>query len=79
MTIKNLEYKQAIDGMLVGLFGTSEGVGQRRGDVAQRMILFYDNRGLVGNSHVLVWVLGREGTQFGEWVKQQLEDSGKQS
>jgi uncharacterized protein YbjT (DUF2867 family) len=72
--IERLEYKQAVDGLLVRLFGTSEGVDQRKRDVAQRMILFYDNRGLVGNSNVLEWVLGRRATQFDEWVEKKLEE-----
>lgn len=67
--IERLEYKTAVEGLLTRLFGTSEGVDQRSRDAAQRMILFYDNRGLVGNSNVLEWVIGRRGLQFDEWVK----------
>jgi uncharacterized protein YbjT (DUF2867 family) len=74
--IERLEYKQAVDGLLVRLFGTSEGVDQRKRDVAQRMILFYDNRGLVGNSNVLEWALNRKATQFDEWVEKKLEEEG---
>jgi uncharacterized protein YbjT (DUF2867 family) len=74
--IERLEYKQAVDGLLVRLFGTSEGVDQRKRDVAQRMILFYDNRGLVGNSNVLEWMLGRKAMQFGEWVENEAGRRG---
>jgi uncharacterized protein YbjT (DUF2867 family) len=77
--IERLEYKQAVDGLLVRLFGTSEGVDQRKRDVAQRMILFYDNRGLVGNSNVLEWVLNRKATQFDEWVEKKLEEERQES
>jgi uncharacterized protein YbjT (DUF2867 family) len=72
--IDKLEYKQAVNGLLVRLYGSSEGVDQRSRDAAQRMILFYDNRGLVGNSNVLEWVLGRKGVQFEEWVEGKVRD-----
>jgi len=75
--IEKLEYKEAVEGLLVRLFGSNEGVDQRSRDAAQRMILFYDNRGLVGNSSVLAWMLGREGMQFGEWVERQVEQGKK--
>ena len=77
--IERLEYKQAVDGLLMRLFGASEGVDKRSKDAAQRMVLFYDNRGLVGNGNVLEWVLGRNATQFEDWVKGKLEDGSKQS
>jgi hypothetical protein len=67
--IEKLQYKQAVDGFLVRLSGTDESVRQRSRDAAQRMILFYDHRELVGNSNVLEWVLRRNGTHFGEWVE----------
>ncbi|KAF2472974.1 NAD(P)-binding protein [Lindgomyces ingoldianus] len=62
-------FKEAVDNLCLRVYGTTEGVDQRSRDAAQRMILFYDNRGLVGNPNVLEWLLGREATQFGEWVE----------
>jgi uncharacterized protein YbjT (DUF2867 family) len=70
--IEKREYKDAVEALLKRLYGSNEGVDQRSRDAAQRMILFYDNRGLVGNSNVLEWVLGREATQFGEWVESKV-------
>lgn len=67
------EYRKGVDSLLVRLHGTTD-VDQRTKDAAQRMILFYDNRGLVGNSNVLEWVLGREATQFEEWVDWKVEE-----
>jgi uncharacterized protein YbjT (DUF2867 family) len=72
--IEKMEYKDAVEALLKRLYGSNEGVDQRSRDAAQRMILFYDNRGLVGNSNVLEWVLGREATQFGEWVESKVEE-----
>ncbi|KAF2122352.1 hypothetical protein BDV96DRAFT_142848 [Lophiotrema nucula] len=71
-------YREAVDSVLVRLFGEAVGVDQRSKDVAQRMILFYDNRGLVGNANVLEWLLGRSATQFGDWVDSRVgEESQK--
>jgi uncharacterized protein YbjT (DUF2867 family) len=72
--IEKMEYKDAVEALLKRLYGSNEGVDQRSRDAAQRMILFYGNRGLVGNSNVLEWVLGREATQFGEWVESKVEE-----
>jgi uncharacterized protein YbjT (DUF2867 family) len=76
VAIEKLEYRDAVNALLTRLFG-SEDVDQRCRDVAQRMILFYDNRGLVGNSNVLEWVLERKGIQFGEWVEGMVGEKSK--
>jgi uncharacterized protein YbjT (DUF2867 family) len=76
VTIEQMPYKDAVEALLKRLYGTNENVDQRSRDAAQRMIIFYDNRGLVGNSNVLEWVLGRQATQFDEWVDSKLA-SGK--
>lgn len=41
-------------------------------DEAERLILFYNRRGLKGNPSVLRWLIGREPTTVDEWVKLQL-------
>lgn len=50
--------------------------GDLRGDLtrdeAERLILFYNRRGLRGSPNVLRWLLGREPTSVEEWVKTQL-------
>lgn len=42
---------------------------------AERMLLFYNRRGLVGNPDVLEMVLGRKATGFEEWVKGVVESA----
>jgi hypothetical protein len=42
---------------------------------AERMLLFYNRRGLVGNPDVLEMVLGRKATSFEEWVKGVVESA----
>ncbi|KAF2245471.1 NAD(P)-binding protein [Trematosphaeria pertusa] len=70
------EFREGVDNTLVRVYGTSEGIDQRSRDAAQRMILFYDNRGLIGNSNVLEWVIGRKATQFDEWVDGKVGEAG---
>ena len=41
-------------------------------DEAERLVLFYNRRGLKGNPSVLRWLLGREPTSIEEWVGLQL-------
>ncbi|KAF1976581.1 NAD(P)-binding protein [Bimuria novae-zelandiae CBS 107.79] len=66
--VEVMEYRAAVSSLLVRLYGTSEGVDQRSINTAQRMILYYDNRGLIGNSNILEWLIGRPATQFDQWV-----------
>jgi len=43
-----------------------------------RMLLHYNDRGLVGNSNVLEWLLERRPTGYREWVRLMLEESKQQ-
>lgn len=69
--VEEAGFKEAVEGLLVRLYGTSER-DRRRRDAAERMILYYDGRGLVGNSTVLEFLIGREGTGVQEWVDGRL-------
>ncbi|KAK5806362.1 hypothetical protein VI817_000620 [Penicillium citrinum] len=42
-------------------------------DEAERLVLFYNRRGLKGNPSVLRWLIQREPATVDEWVKRQLE------
>ncbi|KAL1599824.1 hypothetical protein SLS60_007629 [Paraconiothyrium brasiliense] len=70
--IEQLEFRKAVDAVLLRLYGTTDGLDQRTRDTAQRMVLYYDNRGIVGNSNVLEWLIGRGATQFVDWVDVKL-------
>lgn len=56
--------------------------GDLRGDLvrdeAERLVLFYNRRGLRGNPNVLRWLLGREPMTVKQWVEGQLEGVGVQ-
>lgn len=42
-------------------------------DAAERLVLFYNRRGLKGNPGVLRWLIKREPTSVEEWVRLQLQ------
>jgi uncharacterized protein YbjT (DUF2867 family) len=48
------------------------GMPSERIEVMTRMNAHYDAHGLVGNSNVLRWLLGREPTRFAEFVRREL-------
>ena len=51
--------------------------GDLRGDIprdeAERLVLYYNRRGLKGSPNVLRWLLGHEPTSVEAWVDAQLE------
>ena len=54
--------------------------GDMRGDItldeAERLILFYNRRGLKGSPNVLKWLLGRPPTTVEQWIEIQLKEAG---
>ena len=54
--------------------------GDPRGDLvrdeAERLVLFYNRRGLRGSPNVLRWLLGREPTTVEEWIDIQMGQAG---
>ena len=58
------------------MFGLEENPHTR--DVAQRMLLYYNYRGLVGSTSVLRWVLGREPMGWEAWARGKMEGLAKQ-
>ncbi|GKT40297.1 uncharacterized protein ColSpa_00478 [Colletotrichum spaethianum] len=71
--------KTEVDGAHSG-FGITGNKGDLRTDIskdeAERLILFYNRYGLVGNPNVLKLLLGHEPTSVEEWVKGQLAGVG---
>ncbi|OCL10290.1 hypothetical protein AOQ84DRAFT_362532 [Glonium stellatum] len=67
--IERLGFEDAVKALLVGLKGTDE-VDLRVRDAAERMLLFYKHRGLIGNSNVLSWLIGRfQRVELAHWEK----------
>jgi hypothetical protein len=48
-------------------------------DSAQRLVLFYNNRGLTGSPNVLRWLLGREPTIVDQYIQRELQNAGLSS
>lgn len=76
VVVERKAFRDAVDALLMRLYTLedAEDVDRRSRDAAERMILFYDGRGLVGNSNVLEWVLGREALQFEKFVDQAIDE-----
>lgn len=53
------------------LFG--EDVDRKRMDGVQRLLLYYDNYGLKGNTTVCEWLLGRKPETLEQWYKVEME------
>ncbi|KAI0154892.1 putative nucleoside-diphosphate-sugar epimerase [Xylariaceae sp. FL1272] len=61
-----------------GVISTAE--GDPRPDIvrdeAQRLLMFYQHRGLTGSPNVMRWLLGREPTSVEDYVKREIEKAG---
>lgn len=75
--IEKLPFEKGREGLLKRLFGENEVPWQTK-DVAERMLLYYDSHGLVGNPNVLEWLLGRKATGFEAWAGMQFEQIKKE-
>ena len=72
--IEKLPYEEAIASRVRTFMGTEkEKVDPRTMDVLERLVLFYERRGLMGNSNQLEWLLGRKPTTYAEWVRYKLQ------
>jgi len=70
--IEQRSYEDAVAALLKIIYGTEDvPLGTRDG--AQRMVLYYNFRGLVGSPNVLEWLLGRKPTSRAEWARLQVE------
>ncbi|KAI9695702.1 MAG: hypothetical protein M1820_008465 [Bogoriella megaspora] len=73
IAIEKLPYEEAVGSRLKMLTGTNH-PNPRTKDTAERMLLFYNRRGLVGNSNQLEWLLERKPTSYAEWVRGKLQE-----
>lgn len=70
-------FEQGVGRILQSLSGGLVDEGDLRPDItkdiAERLVLFGNRRGLRGNPNVLRWLLGREPTTMDEWVQAEVE------
>jgi len=65
--------QQVVPGFIKALLGSSsEEPHFVTVDTAERMILYYNRHGIVGNPSILEMILGRKATTTGDWVKEQV-------
>ena len=64
--LRTMPFQKTLEGHVGGMLGLPEDAYTRDG--VQRMLLYYENRGLVGSTNVMRWVLGREPTGWEEWI-----------
>jgi len=68
--VEKRESEEATEALLGMLFAGNEGeIDNRTRDGAERLILYYNRRGLVGNKNILTWLIGREPMSWREWAE----------
>lgn len=58
---------------LKNMFGEGAGLHRETIDIAERMILYYNRHGIVGNPSIMEMILGRKPTTTEQWVDMQIE------
>lgn len=75
--IRTPSFEVAVSALTQSLFAGATSEGDPRGDLVhdtvERLILFYNRRGLKGSPNTLGWLLGREPTSVEDWVQLQLK------
>lgn len=69
-------FEDAVENSIKMINGGKEHPKQMK-EIGARMFLYYNERGLVGNSNVLKWLLGRETTGYEDWVRMRVEEIKK--
>lgn len=70
--IKQQSLEEGVEFILQVLFAGKE-VDPRALDIAERLMWYYNRRGILGNPTVAEWLLGRKTTTCEEWVDMQVE------
>ncbi|KAJ3549261.1 hypothetical protein NM208_g591 [Fusarium decemcellulare] len=73
IAIQDYSVEEGAGMVLDSLFGDRSNVDPDTRDKMEIMIYFYRRRGILGNSNVLEWLLGRKPTSILEYVRQDLE------
>lgn len=71
--LKQMTYEESVEGFLKRIFGGREGADMENVDATERILLYYNRRGLVGSSNVCEWLLGRKPTGWLEWMRGEIE------
>lgn len=71
--IDRVPYEQAVQKYCELLFGRDQGLEQSLRDAPERLLLYYNSRGLLGNPGVLEWLIGRPATSPAQLAKLMVE------
>ncbi|KAI9657222.1 MAG: hypothetical protein M1831_004411 [Alyxoria varia] len=72
ITIEQRPIFEAVNLFLKFIAGTEDAPSRTR-DACERLLLYYNRHGIIGNPSVLEWVLGRKATSHQEWIHKQVE------
>lgn len=72
VVVKQRGFEEAVDLFSKLLFG-EQAEGKRR-DGLERLLLYYNRHGLVGNSNVLEWLIGRRPVGIEEWAERKRDE-----
>jgi len=73
--VRRVDYGEAVERMAKVMNGGEEDVDGMVRDGVERIVLYYNRRGLRGNSNVLEWLLGRKATTVEEWAERKLAET----
>ena len=73
--VQQRSFEEAVSVLLKVLAGDVREMHPKTRAAAERMLLFYNHRGLVGNPGVLEMVLGRKATSYEDWVRGVIESA----
>jgi len=73
VVIEQAGYEEAVKGFLENKYGDQVADVYTR-DAAERMLLYYNRRGIVGSPNIMGWLLGRKPLGIAEWVKEQTRN-----
>ncbi len=71
--IQQVPYEESVGTVCERIFGTREGVPQTLKDGPERLLLYYNERGLYSNPNILEWLIGRKGTTPAQLAKELIE------
>ena len=75
--LETMPFQKTLEGNVESMLGSPPGEYARDG--IQRMLLYYNYRGLVGSTNVMTWVLRREPTSWEDWVRKEMEECREKS
>jgi hypothetical protein len=77
--IQEVPYEQSVGNFCERMFGSRDDVPQTLRDGPERLVLYYNQRGLYSNPNILEWLIGRAGTSPADVARQYIQRQDGQS